>query len=233
MFRNKNSVPDGGSEPKAVEELLPDSRPTRKNLEALIEEIRSGRYAASVDRRTEVLTRAGLMSTYIDMDENRPITIKDLRRLLVEKGIYEEEHSFWGAKNLWIAMQTMGFITKRDGEYYLSKDFAPLYHRWKQLREKRESEMIAHNAESKRILAEMKEKRARAADATDDVKLQARQARQEAKRAAKEARVEAYKHISEEKARERAVKEAQKEADKAEKRMLELDKKLEQLKNKS
>ena len=93
--------------------------------------------------------------------------------------------------------------------------------------------MIAHNAESKRILAEMKEKRARAADATDDVKLQARQARQEAKRAAKEARVEAYKHISEEKARERAVKEAQKEADKAEKRMLELDKKLEQLKNKS
>ena len=53
--------------PRSVEELLPESRPTRKNLEALADEIRSGKYASSPNHRTEVITKAGLMSTYLDM----------------------------------------------------------------------------------------------------------------------------------------------------------------------
>jgi hypothetical protein len=138
---------------------------TRKNLEALADEIRSGKYASSPNHRTEVITKAGLMSTYLDMREDQPFTIKDLRKLLVEKGIYEEEHSFWGAKNLWIALQTMGFITKQGDDFYLSKDFAPLYRRWKQLREKHDAQMIANNAEHKEIIAELTEKQARESDA--------------------------------------------------------------------
>ena len=218
--------------PRSVEELLPESRPTRKNLEALADEIRSGKYASSPNHRTEVITKAGLMSTYLDMREDQPFTIKDLRKLLVEKGIYEEEHSFWGAKNLWIALQTMGFITKQGDDFYLSKDFAPLYRRWKQLREKHDAQMIANNAEHKEIIAELTEKQARESDAPSDLKQAARQARKEAKQAAKEARIEAYKRISEEKARARDLLDAKKEEIKAEKRMAALDKKLAALREK-
>jgi hypothetical protein len=233
LGRNDNAAESEERGPKSVEELLPESKPTRKNLEALSEEIRSGRYASSAEHRAEVLTKAGLMSTYLDMDENTPLTIKDLRKLLVEKGIYEEEHSFWGAKNLWIALQSMGFITKQGDQFYLSKDFAPLYRRWKQLREKHDAQMIENNAEHKQILADLKEKRARELDATDDVKQAARQARREAKQAAKEARIEAYKRISEEKARARDIIEAKKEELKAEKRMVKLDKQLAALREKN
>jgi hypothetical protein len=237
MFMNRNSgkgdaaEPSAGAQPRSVEELLPESKPTRRNLEALAEEIRSGRYASSPSHRAEVLTKAGIMSTYLDMDENRPLSIKDLRRLLVEKGIYEEEHSFWGAKNLWIALQSMGFITKEGEEYFLSKDFAPLYRRWKQLREKHEAEMIENNAQHKRILADLEEKRARAVDATDSERRQARMARKEARQAAKEAQAEAYKRISEERAAIKAELDAKREAIRDEKRMEKLDKKLAALKN--
>lgn len=238
MFMNRGAgngadkAAAGNTQPRSVEELLPESKPTRKNLEALAEDIRSGRYASSPSHRAEVLTKAGIMSTYIDMDEKTPLSIKDLRRLLVDKGIYEEEHSFWGAKNLWIALQTMGFITKDGEEYYLSKDFAPLYRRWKQLRERHESQMIENNAQHKRILADLEEKRARAADATDSERKQARLARKEAKQAAKEAQIEAYKHISEERAAIKAELDAKREAIKNEKRMEKLDKKLAALKDK-
>jgi hypothetical protein len=238
MFMNRGSgkdegAADRGAQPRSVEELLPESKPTKKNLEALAEEIRSGRYASSSAHRAEVLTKAGIMSTYFDMDENRPMSIKDLRRLLVEKGIYEEEHSFWGAKNLWIALQSMGFITKDGDEYFLSKDFAPLYRRWKQLREKHEAELIENNAQHKRILADIEEKRARAVDATESEREQARRARKEAKQAAKEAQIEAYKHISEERAAIKAELAAKREAIKTEKRMEKLDKKLSALKGRT
>ncbi len=234
MFMNRNAG-NGSSEnsqPRSVEELLPESKPTRKNLEALADEIRSGRYASSSAHRAEVLTKAGIMSTYLDMKENQPFSIKDLRRVLVEKGIYEEEHSFWGAKNLWIALQSMGFISKEGDEYFLSKDFAPLYRRWRQLRERHEAQLIEHNAQHKQILAELEEKRAKAVDATETEKQRARQARKEAKQAAKEARVEAYKSISEERAAVKAQLEEKREALKAQKRMEKLDKKLEALRQK-
>ena len=113
----------------------------------------------------------------------------------------------------------MGFITKQGDQFYLSKDFAPLYRRWKQLREKHDAQMIANNAEHKEIIAELTEKQARESDAPSDLKQAARQARKEAKQAAKEARIEAYKRISEEKARARDLLDAKKEEIKAEKRM--------------
>lgn len=233
MFMNKNAGSGSESLPRSVEELLPESKPTRKNLETLADEIRSGRYASSPVHRAEVLTRAGIMSTYLDMNENQPLSIKDLRVLLVEKNIYEEEHSFWGAKNLWIALQSLGFIVKEGDEYFLSRDFAPLYRRWKQLRERHEAQAIEHNAQHKQILAELEEKRAKAVDATENEKQRARQARREAKQAAKEARVEVYKSISRERAVIHEELEAKREALKAQKRMEKLDKKLAELREKN
>jgi len=233
MFMNRNAGNNSDAQPRSVEELLPESKPTRKNLEALADEIRSGHYASSPAHRAEVLTRAGIMSTYLDMDEGQPLNIKELRRLLVEKNIYEEEHSFWGAKNLWIALQSMGFIVKEGDEYFMSRDFAPLYRRWKQLRERHEAQLIEHNAQHKQILADLEEKRARATGATESEKLSARTARREAKQAAKEARIEAYKSISQEHAAIKQELEAKKEALKTQKQMERLDKKLAELRKKN
>ena len=131
---------------------------------------------------------------------------------LVDEGIYSEEDSFAGERNILVVLETLGFVT-RDGNYvYLSKDFAPLFHRWKDIRIEIQREEVDRNAQKKEQLAKIKEKLAKELGASEELKKQAREARKEARRAAKAERIELYKTIGEERDKARKALKAQREA---------------------
>ena len=199
-------------EKATVRKLLPLSAPNRFNIEALTSEITSGRYSSSDKHRLEILMRAGIMTTYLDLDETRPLKVNEIRIRLVDEGIYSEEDSFAGERNILVVLETLGFVT-RDGNYvYLSKDFAPLFHRWKDIRIEIQREEVDRNAQKKEQLAKIKEKLAKELGASEELKKQVREARKEARRAAKAERIELYKTIGEERDKARKALKAQREA---------------------
>jgi len=226
-FRRKNEVGSetaDRTEPLSVEELLPYSRPTKKNLESLVDEIRSGKYATSEVRRIEMLTKAGLMTTYLEMEFGKPIDVNKIRERMVEKGVFEEDNSFWGAKNLWIAVQTLGFVIEKENQYFLSDDFAPLYYRWKKIREQYDERLAKQREENGELLSQTEDE---IPITRLEEKRRIRMAKLEAKKNAKEA----HRALSEEKAK---LKEKYREEKKRAKELIKENKRLvkEELKDK-
>jgi hypothetical protein len=212
MNRESEQEAAAQREKKTIRRLLPVSVPNRFNIETITSEITSGRYSSSDKHRLETLMRAGIMTTYLDLDETRPLKINEIRIRLVDAGIYNEEDSFAGERNILVVLETLGFVTQKGNYVYLSEDFSPLFHRWKEIRVEIQREEVDRNAQKKEQLAKIKEKLAKEIGASQELKKQAREARREARRAAKAERIELYKAIGEEKDKARRALKEQREA---------------------